>query len=135
MRPPAASAGVQPPRVQLAGVRPRRRRRTIGRVRPRAGRPGARRRPVPPAQPYRHRGAADASSSVAADRRPAEFRLAGRSLIVLAVVLALLVLLCAGVISFLYNRAAERPMARIRGRRTGVVDGGSSSASYRLMTG
>jgi serine/threonine-protein kinase len=62
-------------------------------------------------------------------------------LIVLAVVLALLVLLCAGVISFLLkqsNTALGDPgwgdtAPRVSVARHGVVDEGTSAASYRLM--
>ena len=62
-------------------------------------------------------------------------------LIVLAVVLALLVLLCAGVISFLLkqgNTALGDPglgdaVPRVSVARHGVVDEGTSAASYRLM--
>ena len=53
--------------------------------------------------------------------------------IVLAVVLALLVLLCAGVISFLYNQGNSKAMAQSEGARPGVVDWSSSPASYLLM--
>jgi serine/threonine protein kinase len=62
-------------------------------------------------------------------------------LIVLAVVLALLVLLCAGVISFLLKQGNTAlgdtgpgdagPRATVA--RSGVVDEGTSAASYRLM--
>jgi serine/threonine-protein kinase len=45
-------------------------------------------------------------------------------LIVLAVVLALLVLLCAGVISFLYKQGSNSAV--------GVVGGGAPAASYGL---
>jgi eukaryotic-like serine/threonine-protein kinase len=57
-------------------------------------------------------------------------------LIVLAVVLALLVLLCAGVISFLLkqgNTALGDIGTRATVARPGVVDEGTSAASYRLM--
>ncbi len=60
-------------------------------------------------------------------------------LIVLAVVLALLVLLCAGVISFLIKQGKENSNA-LGGRHTyadvvhsGVADGEPSAASYRLI--
>ena len=55
-------------------------------------------------------------------------------LIVLAVVLALLVLLCAGVISFLLkqsNTSLGTPRTQTA-VATGVVDEGTSAASYRL---
>ena len=57
-------------------------------------------------------------------------------LIVLAVVLALLVLLCAGVISFLYNQGQNGALGREDGAvvHTGVDDGDPSAASYRLIT-
>jgi eukaryotic-like serine/threonine-protein kinase len=54
-------------------------------------------------------------------------------LIVLAVVLALLVLLCAGVISFLYKQGGNGAMARAGVVRTGVDGVGSPPASYGLM--
>jgi len=56
-------------------------------------------------------------------------------LIVLAVVLALLVLLCAGVISFLLKQSnsALGPRTQTTAVHTGVVDQGTSAASYRLM--
>ena len=57
-------------------------------------------------------------------------------LIVLAVVLALLVLLCAGVISFLLkqsNSALGTPRTQTPAVHTGVVDERTSAASYRLM--
>ena len=58
-------------------------------------------------------------------------------LIVLAVVLGLLVLLCAGVISFLVkqgqeNNALNSPGAQTTVVRTGVADSEPSAASYRL---
>jgi serine/threonine-protein kinase len=56
---------------------------------------------------------------------------AGRQvLIVLAVVLALLVLLCAGVISFLYKQGNQQ--AQGAGVHTGVVGIEPPEASYRL---
>jgi serine/threonine-protein kinase len=65
---------------------------------------------------------------------------AGRQvLIVLAVVLALLVLLCAGVISFLYKQGKENNSNALGGRQnyadvvhSGVADDEPSAASYRL---
>ena len=57
-------------------------------------------------------------------------------LIVLAVVLALLVLLCAGVISFLLkqgNTALGMAGRTATVAHSGVVDEGTSAASYRLM--
>jgi serine/threonine-protein kinase len=53
-------------------------------------------------------------------------------LIVLAVVLALLVLLCAGVISFLYKQG-NNALAPIGVVRMGVDGVGSPAASYGLM--
>jgi serine/threonine-protein kinase len=89
---------------------------------------------VPPAQPYRNPAAPPMQP---AGPPPAASRTEGSGsrqvLIVLAVVLALLVLLCAGVISFLLkhgNSGALGPVAGIA--RTGVADT-SSVASYRLM--
>jgi serine/threonine protein kinase len=94
---------------------------------------------VPPAQqPYRH------PSAPPMQHQPSQHQpmpggkpenSGGRQvLIVLAVVLALLVLLCAGVISFLYkngNNGALPPASGIA--RTGVAGEGSPAASYRLM--
>jgi serine/threonine-protein kinase len=65
---------------------------------------------------------------------------AGRQvLIVLAVVLALLVLLCAGVISFLYKQGKENNSNALGGRQnytdvvhSGVADDEPTAASYRL---
>jgi serine/threonine-protein kinase len=58
-------------------------------------------------------------------------------LIVLAVVLALLVLLCAGVISFLLKQSDTGALsgtgAQTTAERMGVVDEGTPMASYRLM--
>jgi serine/threonine-protein kinase len=54
-------------------------------------------------------------------------------LIVLAVVLALLVLLCAGVISFLLRQGNNGALAPAGVARAGVAGVGSSAASYRLM--
>jgi serine/threonine-protein kinase len=60
-------------------------------------------------------------------------------LIVLAVVLALLVLLCAGVISFLYKQGKDKGNASLGDTRriatvvhTGVSDGAPPGTSYRL---
>jgi serine/threonine-protein kinase len=60
-------------------------------------------------------------------------------LIVLAVVLALLVLLCAGVISFLYKQGKDKGNASLGDIRgvatvvhTGVSGGAPSATSYRL---
>jgi serine/threonine protein kinase len=57
-------------------------------------------------------------------------------LIVLAVVLALLVLLCAGVISFLYKQGqnASGTLTGVTVVHTGVIDGDPSVASNRLTT-
>jgi hypothetical protein len=49
------------------------------------------------------------------------------------VVLALLVLLCAGVISFLLRQGNTGALAPTGLVRAGVADVGSSVASYRLM--
>jgi serine/threonine protein kinase len=85
---------------------------------------------VPPAQPYRH-------PSVPPMQQQPQQRPQGSGsrqvLIVLAVVLALLVLLCAGVISFLYNQGKSNAMAASVVARTGVVVESSSPASYRLI--
>jgi serine/threonine protein kinase len=92
---------------------------------------------VPPAQPpYRH------PSAPPVQHQPMQHQPApgakpensgGRQvLIVLAVVLALLVLLCAGVISFLYKQG-NSAMAPIGVARTGADGVGSPPASYGLM--
>jgi serine/threonine-protein kinase len=86
--------------------------------------------PVPPAQPYRHPSVPP--MQVQQPQQQSESSGSRQVLIVLAVVLALLVLLCAGVISFLYNQGKSGAMAPSDVARTGVVDGSSSSASYRL---
>jgi serine/threonine-protein kinase len=87
--------------------------------------------PVPPAQqPYRY-PAAPPMQPLAAGRPDGSG--SRQVLIVLAVVLALLVLLCAGVISFLYKQSNNGSLAPVGVARTGVVDEGSSAASYRLM--
>ena len=85
---------------------------------------------VPPAQPYRHPSAPPMQQQP--QPRP-ESSGSRQVLIVLAVVLALLVLLCAGVISFLYKQGNSGAMGRSPVALTGVVDGSSSPASYRLM--
>jgi serine/threonine-protein kinase len=84
---------------------------------------------VPPAQPYRHPSVPPMQQQQ--PQRP-ESSGSRQVLIVLAVVLALLVLLCAGVISFLYNQGNNAAMAPSEVARSGVVDGSSSPASYRL---
>jgi serine/threonine protein kinase len=89
---------------------------------------------VPPAQqqPFRQ----PAAPSVQQPPRPAgkPENSGGRQvLIVLAVVLALLVLLCAGVISFLLKQGNNGALAPAGFARAGVADVGSSAASYRLM--
>jgi eukaryotic-like serine/threonine-protein kinase len=89
---------------------------------------------VPPAQqqPFRN----PAAPSVQHQPRPAAKpeNSGGRQvLIVLAVVLALLVLLCAGVISFLLKQGNNGALAPAGFARAGVADVGSSAASYRLM--
>lgn len=96
---------------------------------------------VPPAQqqqqPYRH---PSAPMGHPAQQPPAKAESSGsrQVLIVLAVVLALLVLLCAGVISFLVNQggtgalgqgSAYAPGVRIH---SGVETDGTVAASYRL---
>jgi serine/threonine-protein kinase len=89
---------------------------------------------VPPAQPYRPPSGAPVPPGVQPQPAPrAEGSGSRQVLIVLAVVLALLVLLCAGVISFLLkqgNTGALGPVAGIA--RAGVTDT-SSAASYRSM--
>ncbi len=99
---------------------------------------------VPPAQqPYRHPSAPPMGpqmpGSGAGQRASGKTESSGsrQVLIVLAVVLALLVLLCAGVISFLLKQgntgalgAGASPAASVY---SGVADGGTVAASYRLM--
>jgi eukaryotic-like serine/threonine-protein kinase len=91
---------------------------------------------VPPApQPYRYPSARPMQQPFATGK--SEGSGSRQVLIVLAVVLALLVLLCAGVISFLYNQGKNQntngSLAPVGVARMGVVDVGSSAASYRLM--
>ena len=82
-------------------------------------------------------GPADAWSSAGQQRRQAESSGSRQVLIVLAVVLALLVLLCAGVISFLLKQGNTGALgggaSRAPGVYSGVADGGTAAASYRLM--
>jgi serine/threonine protein kinase len=89
--------------------------------------------PVPPAQPYRHPSVPPVQQQQQQPQQRPESSGSRQVLIVLAVVLALLVLLCAGVISFLYNQGKSTAMAPSEVARTGVADGSSSSASYRLI--
>src|SRR3954452_2216965 len=87
---------------------------------------------VPPAQqPFR----GPSAPPVAQPRPAARPDTSGsrQVLIVLAVVLALLVLLCAGVISFLLRQGSNGALAPAGFARAGAVDVGSSAASYRLM--
>jgi serine/threonine protein kinase len=86
---------------------------------------------VPPAQPYRHPSVPPVQ--LQQPQQQPESSGSRQVLIVLAVVLALLVLLCAGVISFLYNQGKSNAMASPEVARAGVVDGSSSPASYRLI--
>jgi serine/threonine protein kinase len=102
--------------------------------------------PVPPVQqPYRHPSAPPMQQPVSKPESSGSRQV----LIVLAVVLALLVLLCAGVISFLLKQGNTGALAAAgRGfsavpegsgsapagvAPAGVVDTGSSAASYRLI--
>jgi serine/threonine-protein kinase len=98
---------------------------------------------VPPAQPqqqpYRHPSAPPmAAQPMTQQPMPGKPESSGgrQVLIVLAVVLALLVLLCAGVISFLLKQSDSTALggypARAEVARTGVADEGTSAASYRL---
>jgi serine/threonine protein kinase len=87
---------------------------------------------VPPAQqPYRHPSAPPMQQPLVAGKPDGSG--SRQVLIVLAVVLALLVLLCAGVISFLYRQSNNGSLAPVGVARTGVVGEGTSAASYRLM--
>jgi serine/threonine protein kinase len=99
---------------------------------------------VPPAQqPYRHPSAPSVAPHQQhqphpqAQRPPQATSSGGRQvLIVLAVVLALLVLLCAGVISFLAKQGGTFGMGAPAGKvavvRTGVDGEGTPATSYRL---
>ncbi len=99
---------------------------------------------VPPAQqPYRHPSAPPMSQPMGqqpmGQQAPPKPESSGgrQVLIVLAVVLALLVLLCAGVISFLLKQGDTGAMgngtARPAAVHPGVADERTSAASYRLM--
>ncbi|GID32712.1 serine/threonine-protein kinase [Paractinoplanes brasiliensis] len=83
--------------------------------------------PQPYRQPYQPQPAPAAKPESSGGRQV---------LIVLAVVLALLVLLCAGVISFLYNQQKNGALGRGNAAiaDTGVTGGEPSVASYRLIT-
>ncbi|MCA2212793.1 serine/threonine-protein kinase [Jidongwangia harbinensis] len=93
---------------------------------------------VPPAQqqqPYRHPSAPPMGAQPMVQQPvPGKPESSGgrQVLIVLAVVLALLVLLCAGVISFLLKQSDTTALGSSPARATGVVDEGTSAASYRL---
>jgi serine/threonine protein kinase len=93
----------------------------------------------PQQQPYRHPSAPPMAAQPMVQHPAAQKpeSSGGRQvLIVLAVVLALLVLLCAGVISFLLKQSDTTALggspAQATVARTGVVDEGTSAASYRL---
>ncbi|HEV7962238.1 MAG TPA: protein kinase [Actinoplanes sp.] len=93
---------------------------------------------VPPLQqPYRHPSAPPGTQQPAPTKDP-EGSGGRQVLIVLAVVLALLVLLCAGVISFLLKQGgASSSLGQLRPSATGVQAGTAtetlSTASYRLI--
>jgi serine/threonine protein kinase len=93
---------------------------------------------VPPLQqPYRHPSAPPGTQQPAPTKDP-EGSGGRQVLIVLAVVLALLVLLCAGVISFLLKQGgASSSLGQLRPSATGVHAGTAtetlSTASYRLI--
>ena len=89
-----------------------------------SGPPGPPVQPQPYRQPYQQAPAPVAKPESSGGRQV---------LIVLAVVLALLVLLCAGVISFLYKQGQNNSAAAVAVVRTGVAGGAPSTASYRLM--
>jgi eukaryotic-like serine/threonine-protein kinase len=99
---------------------------------------------VPPAQqPYRHPSVPPMGQQMPGPGpgRPAtgkaESSGSRQVLIVLAVVLALLVLLCAGVISFLLKQGNTGALGggatHAPGVHSGVADGGTAAASYRLI--
>ena len=90
----------------------------------------------PPVQPYRPPYGAPAHQPASTAKPESS---AGRQvLIVLAVVLALLVLLCAGVISFLYKQGKQKSSAlsdrpvTVAAVHTGTADSEPLAASYRL---
>lgn len=88
---------------------------------------------VPPGQPpYRHPSAPPAQFPPLPGARP-ESSGSRQVLIVLAVVLALLLLLCVGVISFLTQQRNSGALAPVGVARTGVVGASVPAASYRLM--
>jgi serine/threonine protein kinase len=90
---------------------------------------------VPPApsvpQPYRHPSVPPAQQQQPLAAKPQNSG-SRQVLIVLAVVLALLVLLCAGVISFLLRQGGNGALAPAGFAHAGVTDVGSAVASYRL---
>jgi hypothetical protein len=94
---------------------------------------------VPSARPpYRHPSVPPAAQQPVAQQPAKPESSGGRQvLIVLAVVLALLVLLCAGVISFLVKQGNTGALGGgdryPAAARPGVADEGTSAASYRLM--
>ena len=100
---------------------------------PSAGQPGPY-QPPPQQQPYRHPAPQPMAQQPMTGGRP-EGSGGRQVLIVLAVVLGLLVLLCAGVISFLLNNGTALGAVGTNRAviRVGVVDQGTSAASYRLM--
>jgi len=94
--------------------------------------------PQPYRQPYQSQPAPPSQPAPAAKPESSGGR---QVLIVLAVVLALLVLLCAGVISFLYKQGKDKGITRSSAALTraavvhmGVSGGDPSVASYRLIT-
>ena len=94
---------------------------------------------VPPAQqPYRHPSVPPMAPHQQPRPQPQPQQSSGgrQVLIVLAVVLALLVLLCAGVISFLLNQGNSVALGGSAGKvavvRTGVAGKGTPATSYRL---
>ena len=89
---------------------------------------------VPPAQqPYRNPSVPPVQQQQPRPATKPDNSGSRQVLIVLAVVLALLVLLCAGVISFLLRQGNNGALAPAGFARAGVADVGSSAASYRLM--
>jgi serine/threonine-protein kinase len=91
---------------------------------------------VPPVQQPQYRHPSAPPMQQASPTQPKGESGGRQLLIVLAVVLALLVLLCAGVISFLLkqsNTSLGTPRTQTAAAHSGVVDEGTSAASYRLM--
>ncbi|WP_127505235.1 serine/threonine-protein kinase [Actinoplanes solisilvae] len=88
----------------------------------------------PPVQPQPYRQPYQPQQAPAPAAAKPESSGGRQVLIVLAVVLALLVLLCAGVISFLLKQGQDNKNSGAAAIHTGVTGGDPSVASYRLTT-